>query len=94
MLAHHTLSRRPVFADDTWASVYRAGDYCMPHSHLRANASIVYMLDVGDGLRWVVHLGMSGRFCVGAPPADSARAIRRQQASGRPQRRARENWTR
>ncbi|TMH34169.1 MAG: hypothetical protein E6H66_10720 [Betaproteobacteria bacterium] len=48
MLAHHTLSRRPVFADDTWASVYRAGDYCMPHSHLRCNASIVYMLDPGD----------------------------------------------
>lgn len=28
------------------------------------------LLDVGDGLRWVVHLGMSGRFCVGDPPAD------------------------
>ena len=27
------------------------------------------LLDVGGGLRWVVHLGMSGRFCVGAPPA-------------------------
>jgi formamidopyrimidine-DNA glycosylase len=27
------------------------------------------LLDVGDGLRWVVHLGMSGRFCVGDPPA-------------------------
>ncbi|MEW6270290.1 MAG: bifunctional DNA-formamidopyrimidine glycosylase/DNA-(apurinic or apyrimidinic site) lyase [Thermodesulfobacteriota bacterium] len=26
------------------------------------------LLDVGDGLRWVVHLGMSGRFCVGDPP--------------------------
>jgi len=26
------------------------------------------LLDVGDELRWVVHLGMSGRFCVGAPP--------------------------
>lgn len=25
------------------------------------------LLDVGDGLDWVVHLGMSGRFCVGAP---------------------------
>lgn len=48
MFAHHTLSRRPVFADDSWASVYRAGDYCMPHSHLRANASVVYMLDPGD----------------------------------------------
>ena len=48
MLAHRTLSRRPVYADDSWASVYRAGDYCMPHSHLRSDVSIVYMLDVGD----------------------------------------------
>ena len=28
------------------------------------------LLEVGDGLRWVVHLGMSGRFLVGKPPAD------------------------
>ena len=48
MLAHRTLSRRPVFVDDSWASVYRAGDYCMPHSHLRSNVSIVYMLDPGE----------------------------------------------
>ena len=48
LLAHHAMSRRPVYADDTWASVYRAGDYCMPHSHLRSNLSIVYMLDPGD----------------------------------------------
>jgi hypothetical protein len=48
LFAHQTVSRRAVFADDTWASVYRAGDYCMPHSHLRSNLSIVYMLDAGD----------------------------------------------
>ncbi|HTS22569.1 MAG TPA: putative 2OG-Fe(II) oxygenase [Casimicrobiaceae bacterium] len=48
MLAHRTLSRRPVYTDDSWASVYRAGDYCMPHSHLRSDVSIVYMLDPGD----------------------------------------------
>ena len=48
LLAHHTVSRRPVYADDTWASVYRAGDYCMPHSHLRSILSVVYMLDPGD----------------------------------------------
>jgi hypothetical protein len=48
MFAHRTLSRRPVYADDSWASVYRAGDYCMPHSHLRCDVSIVYMLDAGD----------------------------------------------
>jgi len=28
------------------------------------------LLDVGGGLRWVIHLGMSGRLCVGDPPAD------------------------
>ena len=48
LLAHHTLSRRPVYADATWASVYHTGDYCMPHSHLRSNVSIVYMLDPGE----------------------------------------------
>ncbi|HXX82506.1 MAG TPA: putative 2OG-Fe(II) oxygenase [Casimicrobiaceae bacterium] len=48
MVAHYTLSRRAVFADDTWASVYRAGDYCIAHSHLRSYVSIVYMLDPGD----------------------------------------------
>jgi formamidopyrimidine-DNA glycosylase len=26
------------------------------------------LLDVGDGLSWVIHLGMSGRLCVGEPP--------------------------
>lgn len=47
-LAHRTLSRRAVFADDTWGSIYRDGDHCMPHSHLRSDVSIVYMLDTGD----------------------------------------------
>jgi hypothetical protein len=64
MLAHHTLSRRPVFADDSWASIYRAGDYCMPHSHLRSNASIVYMLDPGDG---DPKDRMAGRLCFADP---------------------------
>ena len=48
MLAHRTLSRRPVFADDTWGSIYHDGDHCMPHSHLRSDVSVVYMLDTGD----------------------------------------------
>jgi hypothetical protein len=34
--------------DSSWASVYRAGDFCMPHSHPRATAGILYMLDPGD----------------------------------------------
>jgi hypothetical protein len=36
------------FVDDCWANVYRNGDYCMPHSHLRSVASVVYMVDLGD----------------------------------------------
>ena len=64
MLAHHTLSRRPVFADDSWASIYRNGDYCMAHSHLRSNASIVYMLDPGDG---DPEDRMAGRLCFADP---------------------------
>jgi hypothetical protein len=64
MLAHRTVSRRAVFADTTWASVYRAGDYCMPHSHLRANLSIVYMLDPGDGDPADT---MGGRLCFADP---------------------------
>jgi hypothetical protein len=63
-LAHRTLSRRPVYTDDSWASVYRAGDYCMPHSHLRSNASIVYMLDPGDG---DPEDTMAGKLCFADP---------------------------
>jgi Putative 2OG-Fe(II) oxygenase len=63
-LAHRTLSRRDVFVDDCWASVYRAGDYCMPHSHLRANVSLVYLLDAGDGDPADT---MAGRLCFADP---------------------------
>jgi hypothetical protein len=68
MLAHRTLSRRPVYADDSWASVYRAGDYCMPHSHLRSNVSIVYMLDPGDDDD---DDPMAGKLCFADPRIDS-----------------------
>jgi hypothetical protein len=47
-LAHRVLSRSDVFTDDCWANVYRDGQYCMPHSHVRSNVSIVYLLDPGD----------------------------------------------
>ncbi len=62
--AHRTLSRKPVFVDDSWASVYRAGDYCMPHSHLRSNVSLVYMLDVGDA---DPEDRLAGRLCFADP---------------------------
>ena len=68
MLAHRTLSRRPVYADDSWASVYRAGDYCMPHSHLRSNVSIVYMLDPGDDDS---DDPMAGKLCFADPRIDA-----------------------
>jgi hypothetical protein len=34
--------------DDAWASIYRKGDFCMPHSHVRTTASLLYLLDPGD----------------------------------------------
>jgi hypothetical protein len=43
--------------------VYRAGDYCMPHSHLRANVSLVYMLDAGDP----TDDRLAGRLCFADP---------------------------
>ena len=68
LLAHHTVSRRPVYADATWASIYRAGDYCMPHSHLRSNLSIVYMLDAGDEDPQDT---LAGRLCFADPRIDA-----------------------
>ncbi|MEQ8966584.1 MAG: putative 2OG-Fe(II) oxygenase [Azospirillaceae bacterium] len=34
--------------DLSWGSIYRRGDWCMPHSHVRARGAIVYFLDLGD----------------------------------------------
>lgn len=34
--------------DMSWANIYSPGDYSLPHSHLRAKASLVYCLDAGD----------------------------------------------
>jgi hypothetical protein len=47
--AHRVMGRGPVYADDTWASIYGEGDYCLPHSHMRSDVSLVYMADTGDG---------------------------------------------
>jgi hypothetical protein len=40
--------QKTAVVDDCWASIYSTGDDCMPHSHLRAMASVVYLLDPGD----------------------------------------------
>lgn len=42
------LNEQNAVVDISWANVYRRGDYCMPHSHLRATASVVYFLESGD----------------------------------------------
>jgi len=34
--------------DNSWATLYRDGDFCLPHSHLRTEVSVVYMLDTGE----------------------------------------------
>ncbi len=36
------------YVDASWGNVYRSGDYCAPHSHIRTQASVVYMLDPGE----------------------------------------------
>ena len=36
------------YLDLSWATIYRDGDSCMPHSHFRTLASLVYFLDFGD----------------------------------------------
>jgi hypothetical protein len=47
-LAAIALGAPDVVVDDCWANIYRHGDYCLPHSHLRAAASVIYLLDPGD----------------------------------------------
>jgi hypothetical protein len=34
--------------DDCWGNIYRDRDYCVPHSHIRSQAGVVYLLDPGD----------------------------------------------
>lgn len=34
--------------DVSWANVYDCGDYVVPHSHTRAEASLVYIVDEGE----------------------------------------------
>lgn len=53
--------------DLSWANVYRDGDYCLPHSHVRATASLVYFLDLGFGGAAAPAGGGHGRFCFADP---------------------------
>jgi hypothetical protein len=55
--------------DASWANVYRAGDYIVPHSHTRSAASLVYVLDPGDPPGEEDPMG--GRFAFVDPRLDS-----------------------
>ena len=63
----HATATSEVVVDIGWASVYRGGDYCMPHSHLRTMASVVYFLDSGDT---ATSDSLDGRFCFVDPRID------------------------
>src|SRR5262245_10030234 len=58
--AAKALSVPDVVVDSAWANVYRKGDYCMPHSHLRSTASLIYLLDPGEASGDDV---LGGRLC-------------------------------
>lgn len=46
-LYRKVLSTENAVVDVSWATVYRDGEGCSPHSHYRATASILYFLDLG-----------------------------------------------
>ena len=50
--------------DLSWANVYRAGDYILPHGHRRSTGSVLYMLSVGDSDRDDM---LAGRFAFADP---------------------------
>jgi hypothetical protein len=50
--------------DQCWANIYRKGDYCMPHSHIRSRIAIVYVVDPGDSNK---DFPMDGRFYLADP---------------------------
>lgn len=47
-LFEKALGPGPAVVDLSWATLYRKGDHCMAHSHPRAYAGLVYVLDPGD----------------------------------------------
>ncbi len=62
------LNQKQAVVDASWASVYRKGEFCAAHSHLRSTASIVYLLDPGDadesdtdsGRFWIIDPRIAG----------------------------------
>jgi len=46
-LFRRVTGKTSAITDTSWANILTDGDYCFPHSHVRSQASIVYMLDPG-----------------------------------------------
>lgn len=61
-LFRRTMSTEEAYPDLTWASIYQHGTFCLPHSHPRTYAGVLYMLDQGDSGD-----AASGRFCFADP---------------------------
>ena len=59
-MAARALGVEDVAVDSCWANIYRKGDYCLPHSHLRSKVSLVYLLDPGEPS---ADDPLSGRLC-------------------------------
>lgn len=55
--------------DQCWANIYRKGDYCMPHSHIRSRIAVVYVVDPGDS---DPDFPMDGRFYIADPRIKSS----------------------
>ena len=47
-LFKNVLNYKQAAVDLSWVNIYRSSDYCMPHSHVRSTASVVYFVDTGD----------------------------------------------
>ncbi len=50
--------------DVSMANIFRAGDYCLPHSHVRTSASLVYSVSCGNA---DPQHGRSGKLCIVDP---------------------------
>ncbi|MGR3289881.1 MAG: putative 2OG-Fe(II) oxygenase [Paracoccaceae bacterium] len=46
---HRVAKNTSAEIDASWASVYRTGNFAVPHSHIGSIASVLYMLDPGEG---------------------------------------------
>ncbi|GAB5468848.1 MAG: hypothetical protein Kilf2KO_18780 [Rhodospirillales bacterium] len=68
----HATQRRDGVIEIAWANVYRSGDYIVPHSHTRADFSLVYCLDAGTpgDSPGSAPEGVNGRFCFADPRLD------------------------